>query len=60
MADITMRTNKECQLRPQCYRATAESSGRSQAWAEFGSFVLPSGEIGCEYYWPDSKAEDGV
>lgn len=55
MADITMCMNKECPLCKQCHRATAKSSGGNQAWANFGSFVLPSGEIGCEYYWPNSK-----
>ena len=53
--DLTMCMNKECQLRKQCYRVTAKSNSH-QAWADFGSFVLPSGEIGCEYYWPNSGA----
>ena len=55
MPDITMCMNKECQLRKQCYRATAKSSGDNQAWADFGSFVLLSGEIGCEYFWPTAN-----
>ena len=36
MSDITLCTTKECPLRHQCLRATAEPNETYQSYSEFG------------------------
>lgn len=49
MPDITMCTNKDCQLSKDCYRFNAVPSG-FQSYQKFNPFPDEEGKIICDFF----------
>lgn len=52
MADITMCTNTDCPLAPNCYRVQAPVNPYRQTVSEFPYITDANSHTICDYYWP--------